>query len=223
MPTFRLRSMRLTSFSLTLWLGLFSACGVEPLSVIGEQCDRNSDCSEPLVCGLGRCRRECETTRDCALGLRCLKLPDGLGVCQLPEEKNCALNSDCDAPLICFADVGCDIACITDVDCAAGSRCEDGQCNEPEIALCVYPSDCPYPLTCDARQRCREECSTDFDCERGSRCVPHVDCEGPCMCRVPCVTNDECPLGTDCVACEDEACGDVMGYCERPAPNDASG
>jgi hypothetical protein len=209
-----------------------SGCvGVEPLSVIGDQCDKNSDCDGLLVCGLGRCRRECEATRDCALGLRCIKLEE-LGVCQLPEEAHCERNSDCNEPLVCFMPGGCLVECATDEDCPAGSSCrtdaEDycpvdetcqvGECVEPEVSRCVYDSTCDYPMVCNELQSCVIECTNDRQCALGLACVEYAGCDGPCMCRIPCMPGaDECPAGTLCEPCADGLdCGD--GYCERPDP-----
>jgi hypothetical protein len=217
------RAATLACFALLALPG--GGCGIEPLRVIGDQCERNSDCDDPLVCGLGRCRRACEASRDCALGLRCLKLASGLGVCQLPSERSCERNTDCEEPLACFPGAGCDLACVANVDCAAGASCEGGQCREPEVTLCVYSSDCSYPLVCGSRQTCREECSTSFDCPRGEACVQDPACSGPCMCRPPCAPDaDVCPAGSECTPCGAGLdCSGVEAYCERPDPDGVIG
>jgi len=205
-------------------------CGVEPLSLIGDQCDLNSECQAPLVCALGRCRRQCEVSRDCALGLRCIKIemPD-LGICQLPDETICDLDSDCPQELACFQRAGgCLIECRDDGDCVPGETCLMNKCTPPEVELCVYPSDCIYPMVCGAHQECRVECTASIDCEGREECVQHAACDGvdgapsgPCMCRLPCTMGDgTCPDGTDCVACGDGLdCGTAAAYCERPNPD----
>lgn len=191
----------------------------QQLAVIGDQCTINSDCQNPLVCALGRCRVECDSSRDCALGLRCIKLPELVrGVCQLPEEANCSRDSECPEPLLCYMPGGCLQECNEDPDCALGETCNTdmSQCEEPEVPLCLYTTDCTYPEICDDQQRCRRECVNDLDCETGFACVPFDTCNGPCMCRIPCVLDaDECPAGTECVECTGASCA-VEAYCERP-------
>ncbi|HJL19033.1 MAG TPA: hypothetical protein RMH99_25445 [Sandaracinaceae bacterium LLY-WYZ-13_1] len=196
-----------------------SGCTVEARKVLGDQCDLNSDCAAPLVCGLGRCRKECVASRDCALGLRCILLQDPtLGVCQLEEETTCTLDSDCPEPLVC-TDLGCMNECAEDRDCAAGQVCDDdGRCAELVEELCVYDSDCPYPLICSDRLQCEVECVDAADCDDGRACVQAVSCDGPCMCRQPCDVSAECEAGLECVECGDGLeCGGAARYCERPA------
>lgn len=210
--------MRTSLIAALIALACTGCFGLEPLAVIGDQCDINSDCQAPLVCALGRCRNECEVSRDCALGLRCIQLQVDLGVCQLPDEANCTLDSDCPETLVCFDPGGCLLRCVTDDDCAAGETCTDGECLEPEVLLCIYPSDCAYPQICDTHQRCARECTTSVDCGTGDECVPHPLCNGPCMCRRDCSLDPSvCLPGTECVACDAADCGAVTNYCERPA------
>jgi len=202
--------------------------GAEPRESIGGQCDLTSDCEAPLVCRLERCRKECVTSRDCGLGLRCIIAPpDGLGVCQLPEETTCMLDSDCIQPLVCID--GCTNECDPSAgarDCPAGAICdaETMTCKEPVADLCVYPSDCPFPLTCGTTQQCEIECEDRIDCNRFDplrHCVPHRFCEedlqlGPgagCRCRRLCDTDVECPAGMICEPCPDGA------DCSGPVPD----
>jgi len=141
-----------------------AGCATDPRTVIGEQCELTSECEAPLVCRLSRCRRECVSSRDCALGLRCVIAPeDGLGVCLLPDERSCALDSDCPGELACL-DESCTNQCVPETDggafsrdCPSGARCLDGNCVEPDVPLCVYPSDCTFPFVCaiDGSQRHR--------------------------------------------------------------------
>jgi len=225
----------MTTARILLALVLVSGCSaVEPLSVIGDQCDVNSECEAPLICALGRCRKECEAQRDCALGLRCLKLPapSTNGVCQLPDETGCERPSDCQEPLVCFMPAGCMLECVEDGDCAAGESCVSGECIQPEVPLCGYDSDCPYPQICE-REACIRGCVSDIDCRREIGptrvCVQHASCEGPCMCRLPCdLAAPDCPSGTECTPCDAGAdcssAADALGlaeagYCERTDPD----
>lgn len=188
---------------------------------LGSQCELTSECEAPLVCRLERCRKECVSTRDCALGLRCVKAQDGLGVCQLPDEATCVRNSECPVGLVCRMEE-CTNPCEEDRDCAAGQRCaDDGEggtaCVEQAEELCIWDSDCPEPLVCNFRQQCQQECAEDRDCE-GRVCLPHESCQDgmPCMCRRDCSDGSECPFGFECVPCPDGLdCGTVTDYCER--------
>ncbi|MCZ7677255.1 MAG: hypothetical protein M5U28_00090 [Sandaracinaceae bacterium] len=155
-----------------------------PRFASGEACTLNTDCAEPLVCGLDRCRRQCDDSRDCAAGLRCLR--DGpVGVCQLPDESRCSLDSECMQGLVCRLGT-CTTECREDRDCAPGAVCEldatgSRACVEPTAELCVYNSDCPEGLVCHADQVCRIECAGDVDCDPlrycddRNRCVPRAD------------------------------------------------
>ena len=213
---------------------LFASGCVEPRETLGGQCELSSDCDAPLVCRLERCRKECLTSRDCALGLRCLVANDGLGVCQLPEEATCDLDSDCIDPLVCISE-GCTNECASERDCVPGASCIEGRCVEPVPDLCLYPSDCPFPLVCGDNRLCQVECATDLDCRRlgdTHACFPHATCgteaigdeDGLCMCRRPCTQDSECPAGTVCTGCPEDilgASGDPAPcpapmYCERP-------
>jgi hypothetical protein len=192
-------------------------CVAPTRSVLGDQCELNSDCEAPLVCGLGRCRKECLASRDCGLGLRCILLQDPtLGVCQLEAETTCTLDSDCAPPLVC-TDIGCMNECAEDRDCAAGQVCSDqGRCAEVVDELCVYTSDCPYPLVCTERLQCEIECVNDDDCDDGRTCVQAEACNGPCMCRQGCTTDASCPPGSECIPCGGGLdCGGLDRYCER--------
>jgi hypothetical protein len=206
---------------------------VTPLSVIGDQCDKASDCEAPLICGLGRCRRECEATRDCALGLRCIKLPapSEIGVCQLPEEANCSSDADCPDGLTCFVgEGGCLRPCSETDPCISGEMCSEASKCEPlsGATLCVYDSECDYPLIC-LNQTCSIECSRGLtDCRVGTFCVQDDSescADGPCMCRIGCDLSapDTCPPGTECTPCGDGLdCSETgtNAYCERPGAGD---
>ncbi len=85
----------------------------------GTACSLNSDCSQGLICALGKCRQECENASDCPVaGSSCID--DGRNpVCETPTEKNtpCARQADCPVPLACASDYRCRNLCLSDADC----------------------------------------------------------------------------------------------------------
>lgn len=171
--------------TLALAVLLLVACD-RPQFNSGESCTLNTDCAEPLVCGLERCRRQCDDSRDCAAGLRCLQLDSGVGVCQLPEESQCLLASDCPMGLACRFGT-CTTECVEDRDCPPSATCELDEeqgayaCEEVITESCIYNSDCGEPFVCGPDQRCRLECVEDIDCDplrycdERFRCVPRAD------------------------------------------------
>lgn len=167
--------------ALALVMLLSTGCD-RPELAVGEGCDLNSDCPEPLACGLDRCRRQCVDSRDCGAGLRCLLVENEGGLCQLPEEASCALDSDCPERLVCHFGT-CTTACAEDRDCADGATCTDVSdgskaCEEPRNDLCVYNSDCPEPMVCTERQLCSLECRELRDCPNPRVCIDSL-CELP--------------------------------------------
>ncbi len=186
-----MRRLRLPLLFATLTLVL--GCAERP-TFRGGGCELNSDCDEPLVCGFGRCRTECRSDVDCALGLDCFgDIESGLGFCQLSDELNCTRNSDCcDRGIECAGKIVCRAgecgqACVEDRDCVEGSVCReeeggDSTCEPISEGLCVYNSDCALGLICDPYQRCRVECAEDRDCEF------------PRVCRTQLVEGVETPL-----------------------------
>lgn len=169
---------------MTRWVVFFAftalAFGCDrPQFNAGGACSLNTDCAEPLVCGLERCRRQCNDSRDCAAGLLCLQLEE-TGVCQLPEESTCTLSSDCPEGLACRFGT-CTTECVNDRDCPPYSSCRmdaDGAyaCIEQTRELCVYNSDCGPPLVCGPDQRCRYECMSDVDCDALRYCSAEYRC-----------------------------------------------
>src|SRR5262245_49515680 len=109
----------MTSARTIVMFSLLLACD-RPMLNIGSECMLNTDCGEPLVCTLDRCRRQCVTSRDCAAGLLCLRIADEGGVCQLPEEAMCTNNSDCPGSLACLFGT-CTTECELDIDCPSGA------------------------------------------------------------------------------------------------------
>lgn len=154
-----------------------AACSTEKLS-LGSGCARTSECDTPLVCRLARCRNECNTTRDCAAGLSCVLDQDGLGACQLPDDRACAQDSDCAGVLVC-RERQCVNACAEDRDCPTGAACEGGGCIDRQGRACTRHVECESAgLVCALDQRCRQECLNSRDCRFGTQCVGSVCVEG---------------------------------------------
>lgn len=110
------------------------------------QCILASDCKDlTKQCVQGYCVGMCTTSQDCPSSQRCVKyapataaggaagdtggaggmsvavVPVASGnICQVPEIKTCALNSDCTPGLFCAKDLQCRNMCNADVDCLGG-------------------------------------------------------------------------------------------------------
>jgi alpha-tubulin suppressor-like RCC1 family protein len=156
-------------------MAVLAACGPRPRLEPGAVCDAlNSECDPPLVCRLGRCRVECREVRDCAPGQLCVRDGEGLGACQLDEELECTLDSQCADPLVC-RNSSCTNACNEDRDCPPPLRCVGPpgaqSCMDESEQDCVLNSQCRAPLVCAVDFRCRPECRTDRDCRDGRACV----------------------------------------------------
>jgi alpha-tubulin suppressor-like RCC1 family protein len=159
-----------------LALLLATACVPTPAgSALGLACDLSSECDDPLVCRMGRCRRQCATLRDCPYGSRCVIDQDGLGACLLDDERTCVRASDCPEPLACTGGQ-CVNQCAEARDCPPGSHCIEGSCSDVEGARCEHDSQCASDgLVCGPERRCRLACLGDRDCPLGARCS-----EGAC-------------------------------------------
>lgn len=149
---------------------------------LGAQCNINSDCQDPLVCELTRCRRACDVDRDCVPPAYCiLGSETGIGSCALEDELRCALDSDCPTGNVCRLGT-CTVECVEDRDCPPGAFCntDDGDpfCERPEPTGCLYDSECPAPLVCGPDRRCRFECFQSSECAGGLLCVDNV-CASP--------------------------------------------
>lgn len=190
-------------------------CGFEERLNRGEGCSLNSDCAAPLVCRLERCRIECATTADCAIPLACVQDQSGLGACQLADERDCLLDSECPGVLVC-RQRQCVNECEADRDCLAGARCVDSPegkaCIDQSNRACVFDSEClgngfgPDQFCLDGR--CREQCFEDRDCggtwqcrqEINTCCDPDLPAAEPLSCRAPLpvfMTPDAGDGGTD--------------------------
>jgi hypothetical protein len=119
--------------TLGIGLALFTGCGGnESKKQLSDGCVQNSDCSGSLLCSFGHCHEQCETTKDCPSGARCVKVTQDENVCQLPSEEGCEYNSDCAEPLACALDGECRNQCKTDRDCVSGQVCTTSKvCAEP--------------------------------------------------------------------------------------------
>ncbi len=211
----------------------FAACGgssAEKLeaAALAAGCLLNTDCNPPLVCAFRRCHVECEDSRDCDDGQRCVASDRPFRVCQLDDERACTRNSDCPFGMICGIDGECRDQCATDRDCIPGQLCTAGSCADPEELVdgelpeapgmgadaggatarpCLYSSECPTPLIC-RQSFCVAECIEDRDCPAGQSCT-----SGSCTLD-PVVTADggppQCVFSSDC-ANPSETC--VAGTC----------
>jgi alpha-tubulin suppressor-like RCC1 family protein len=157
----------------TLLASLVASCAARPRFETGAPCERNGQCAAPLVCRLGRCREECRSPRDCALGLECLRDPSGLGACALPDEA-CERSTDCRPGLACVMG-----RCATDCaerPCAPGYACvlDEGTgaraCVGTGQRPCIHHSECELDEICAPDRYCHEECHGDRDCRDGLLC-----------------------------------------------------
>jgi hypothetical protein len=98
------------------------------LAKLSEGCSLNSDCNDPLVCTFERCHQACEADRDCPLPQRCVRGTDGR-VCQLPDDTDCARDSECEGDQVCGIDGECRDQCGANSDCGDDQICANsGEC-----------------------------------------------------------------------------------------------
>lgn len=105
------------------------------LAQLAQGCSLNSDCATPLICAFQRCHTQCQESRDCPTGQRCVKTEDpAIGVCQLPDEKDCGAGKpNCRGSQTCGPDAECRDGCTTDTDCFGGQKCaKQNVCAEPD-------------------------------------------------------------------------------------------
>ncbi len=100
-------------------------------------CTLASECEDVLVCRFGRCTNACERDVDCPPGARCEADGSGMLGCRDASDTECALNSDCPAPLICAPDDRCREQCRGDRDCRDGTVCLSSMsptvCGSPDL------------------------------------------------------------------------------------------
>ena len=118
-PALRLGVLGLTIAATLLAAGCWQAENVP----VGGSCTVNGNCSQNLVCTMGKCHDLCATSMDCGAGQSCITASDQTRVCQLRDEAHCTDATDCPMPLICAIDQRCRNSCQTDVDCPAGQSC----------------------------------------------------------------------------------------------------
>lgn len=201
------------------------------LAQVGQDCLVNSDCTSPFVCTFELCHTECESSRDCKAGARCVTAAKPFKVCQLEEERICRNQADCSKGLICGIDGECRDKCEDDGECLEDQRCVSGTCadrnelNEGgllspargtasgvEGSPCAYVSDCSGALLCRG-QICVPECKANDECSAGqacqdTRCVPDDAAPMPCIYSSQCMAPGErCLAGNcHCECVEDRDC-----------------
>lgn len=107
------RTAALLSGLFLLGASILAAC--ESRLVLGSTCVRRGECEGGLTCIFGRCREECITSDDCAIGEHCLLQPG-------TDARACSLGERCDSAecpdgLVCGASNECVNACGTIVEC----------------------------------------------------------------------------------------------------------
>jgi hypothetical protein len=140
---------------------------------------------------------------------------------------NCALNSDCQAPLVCN-DGRCGSMCAASRDCPAAQRCVIASggnvCQLVTESHCAHNSDCLTPLVCAVDQQCRNQCVNARDCIAGQVCRSDGTCADPSEIGVrdggpACVSGSACTMpGAPCqmgvFACD----GINPAFCKPTAP-----
>lgn len=186
------------------------------LAKLASKCRINSDCGSPLVCVFERCHEECETSRDCDAGSRCVQSPQRRNVCQLPDEQACDAAGACPGDQVCGVDGECRDACRSSGECVAEQICSAGTCADiaelddegrletaeerpTTFTPCTFDSDCPAREVC-AAGACRAECQLDAECAETERCVEQA-CE-PLAVTKPCLRNSDCATDQACLAGE---------------------
>lgn len=203
------------------------------LARLAQSCLVNSDCTNPLVCAFEACHAECESSRDCDDGARCVAAARPYKVCQLEAERACERTSDCPEGLVCGIDGECRDKCLSDVACVQGQLCVSGTCADTdelddagqlvpalgaslgeEGSTCVYVSDCSESLLCRS-QACLPECKADKDCGAARKCE-----------QTRCVDDGShpasCSYASDCETARGERClgGSCLCMCveDRDCP-----
>ena len=92
---------------------------------LGQRCEGDGDCPDPLRCAYGRCRSPCTFDRDCPEGTRCVGVPGdpSTRVCTLADEAGC----NCPPGLDCDDDTG---LCRERCSCSSPWSCADPLCVE---------------------------------------------------------------------------------------------
>jgi hypothetical protein len=132
----RTSSLLALVFVASFTAGVLHGCGGSSGAKPTPKCVLGSDCSGNLVCALGYCVNACNNgSKDCNAGELCVKNDSG-NFCRATEvaQKHCALNSECESPLVCGRDLTCRVQCAKDVDCPTAQKCTvGGTCADPAV------------------------------------------------------------------------------------------
>jgi hypothetical protein len=126
------KAMKTVRVACWIWLACaLAACSGDKKLELGGTCTLNSDCTQPLLCKLGSCRKACVRSIDCENGGRCVTV-DGVAVCQTEKESSCDSTGNCPTPLVCrTVDNTCRTACSpTNDTCVGGQTCNGTVCLE---------------------------------------------------------------------------------------------
>jgi hypothetical protein len=118
-PPGRLSFWRLFSLGTTAaWLAVVAApaCSTTDSPSL-PTCSQNSDCKDPNVCALGKCRAQCSKSADCATGQWCVTDSETKSAACIDRNQPCSRQSDCTVPLACATDYRCRNLCKSDDEC----------------------------------------------------------------------------------------------------------
>src|SRR5690242_10156180 len=78
--------------------------------------------------------------------------------------EGCAINSDCNAPLVC-AFQRCHTECASSRDCPEGQRCVASDrpfkvCQLAQEQRCTTNAECPAGMICGVDGQCRDQCTS---------------------------------------------------------------
>lgn len=169
--------------ALAIGLGL---AGCDPDVRLGATCERTSECTEPLVCVLGRCREECRVHRDCPLGARCVFGETAIGTCTL-ESDRCDETRPCGNGLVC-EDFECFDPC--EATCPGEGLCVSGVCRRDEGGDAGAPGDAAPQDASAPPYEPHRQCSEDGDCDPGEGCISEHGAVPSC--RRLCTVSSEC-------------------------------
>jgi hypothetical protein len=172
----------------------------------------------------------------CLAGL--LVVTAGLVSCSSDEQadnpdigKDCTLDEDCSAGLICEADNTCQEcqSCQVRDDCAEGYTC-DQTSNCCKLVGCNADVDCADPKYC-LELVCREKtCADDTECTRerhycndgvciSKECAAHEDCDSN-LCDLDTYTCLSCAIDADCPDPINQICSQSACVDRNPADGD---
>ena len=180
------------------WVGVLSivrstfsgavSWGCAPALTTGAPCAFNSECPSDLACLGGRCRIECQTSRDCPDPLACVAVGDALSACRVEEDEDGCTEEICPAPLACRAGV-CVDPCTDASECVPENVCNDAVCEAPPAVLIGACSPVGPMSGCPMGEACARV-GTTYGCTAAAT--------GPLGTR--CTTESQCGAGTSCVS-----------------------